>query len=208
MLFDPLGAGHFAGTRTPPAPSTPPMIRAGDWRFLQIPPSTCVQRRPQQRTIAPAAGDAWRSGEISRRVAGTHPGQFQSRHSLGQVLQQQGRSGDAEQAYLAAIKTKSDYEFAYNSLARLLATCPDDKVRDGKRAVEYATTACERTGWKNPPFLDTLAAAYAAAGEFEEAVRYQTRAMDDPALRGDLRVAATQRLELYRQKKPFRDPGP
>lgn len=95
-----------------------------------------------------------------------------------------------------------------DALARLLATCPDDKARDGKRAVEYATTACERTGWKDPMYLDTLAAAYAEAGQFEEAVRYQTRALEDPTLKGDLRKAARQRLELYRQKKPFRDQGP
>jgi serine/threonine-protein kinase len=156
-----------------------------------------------------AAGDAYRkAAELYQTQIDLDGESYQARWALGEVLEKQGRYAEAEQAYLAAIKTKSDYEFAYNSLARLLATCPDDKVRDGKRAVEYATTACERTGWKNPPFLDTLAAAYAAAGEFEEAVRYQTRAMDDPALRGDLRVAATQRLELYRQKKPFRDPGP
>jgi hypothetical protein len=53
--------------------------------------------------------------------------------------------------------------------------------------------------------LDTLAAAYAEVGQFEEAVRYQTRALDDPALKGVLRTASKQRLELYRQKKPFRD---
>ena len=44
--------------------------------------------------------------------------------------------------------------------------------------------------------------------EFEEAVRYQTRALEDPTLRKDLRPGARQRLELYRQKKPFRDQGP
>jgi hypothetical protein len=56
--------------------------------------------------------------------------------------------------------------------------------------------------------LGTLAAAYAEAGQFEEAVRYQTRALDDPALKDDFRTAARQRLELYRHKKPFRDQGP
>jgi hypothetical protein len=56
--------------------------------------------------------------------------------------------------------------------------------------------------------LDTLAAAYAKADQFEEAVRYQTRALDDSALKGDLRTAAGQRLELYRQMKLFHDQGP
>jgi tetratricopeptide (TPR) repeat protein len=136
------------------------------------------------------------------------PGDFLDRYILGQVLEHQGQYAEAEQAYLGAIKAQPAWVPACDSLARLLATCPDDKVRDGKRAVEYATTACERSGWKAPFCLDTLAAAYAEAGQFEEAVRYQSRALDDPTLRGDVRTAAKQRLELYRQKKPFRDPGP
>jgi hypothetical protein len=56
--------------------------------------------------------------------------------------------------------------------------------------------------------LETLAAAYAEAGQFDEAVRYQTRALDDAALKGDLRAAAKERLELYKQKKPYREEGP
>jgi tetratricopeptide (TPR) repeat protein len=132
---------------------------------------------------------------------------FRARHSLGQILQQQGRHAEAGQV-LAPIKAQPTSVPDYNSLARFLATCPDDKSRDGKRAIEYATTACERTGWKNPLYLDTLAAAYASAGVFEEAVRYQTRALEDPVFAARFGPAARQRLELYRQKKPFRDQGP
>jgi prepilin-type processing-associated H-X9-DG protein len=131
-----------------------------------------------------------------QRAIDIDPEDFQARHSLGQVLQQQGRHADAEQA-LKPIKAQPTTVRAYDLLARLLATCPDDKARDGKRAVEYATTACERTEWKNPLYLDTLATAYAEAGQFDEAVRYQFRALDAPALRGDLRTAARQRLESY-----------
>jgi serine/threonine-protein kinase len=135
------------------------------------------------------------------------PGCFLAPYNLGQVLQEQGRLAEAQQAYLGAIQALPRWAPACDSLARLLATCPDDKVRDGKRALEYATTACERTGWKNPSCLDTLAAAYAEAGQFEEAVRYQTRALEDPKLKDDFRTAAKERLQLYRQKKPFRETG-
>src|SRR5262249_1394053 len=133
---------------------------------------------------------------------------FQARHGLGQVLQDRGRYAEAEQAYLGAIKAQPASALAHDALARLLATCPDEKARDGKRAVKYARTACERTGWKDPRYLDTLAAAYAEAGQFEEAVRYEARALEDPKLTDELRAAARQRLELYLQKKPFRDQGP
>jgi hypothetical protein len=105
----------------------------------------------------------------------------------------------------AAIKTQPAFVAPYNSLARLLATCPDDKIRDGKRALEYATQACERTAWKVPGFVDTLATAYAEAGQFEEAIRYQTRALGDPTYEARFRPGAMQRLELYQQQKPVRE---
>jgi serine/threonine-protein kinase len=143
-----------------------------------------------------------------RRTIELDPGDFLGRYILGQVLQQQGRYGEAEQLYLGALQAQANWLPACDSLARLLATCPDDEVRDGKRAIKYATTACEQTAWEDPFCQDTLAAAYAEAGQFEEAVRYQTRALETPALRDYVLPAAKERLELYRQKKPFRDPGP
>jgi cytochrome c-type biogenesis protein CcmH/NrfG len=143
-----------------------------------------------------------------KRAIELDPRDFLVRYFLGEILQDHGRYVEAEQAYLGAIQAQPASARAYDGLARLLATCPDEKVRDGKRAVEYATTACERSGWNEPYCLDTLAAAYAEAGQFDEAVRYQTRAVDDPALGGDFRTAADKRLELYRQMKPFREKGP
>src|SRR5262249_49926983 len=122
------------------------------------------------------------------------------------VLQRQRQYAEAERAYLRAVEAQPPVVDAYYLLARLLATCPDDKVRDGKRAVEYATTACNRTGWKKPHYLDTLAAAHAEAGQFEEAIRYQKRALEDPAFNARFGREAGRRLELSRQGKPFRGP--
>jgi tetratricopeptide (TPR) repeat protein len=115
---------------------------------------------------------------VFQRASELDPGDFLSRYILGQVLEQQGRHAEAEQAYLGAIKAQPAFVPARGSLAWLLATCPDEKARDGKRAAEYATTACEQTGWKDPLCLDTLAAAYAETGQFEEAVRFQIRALE------------------------------
>jgi hypothetical protein len=53
--------------------------------------------------------------------------------------------------------------------------------------------------------LDTLAAACAEAGQFDEAVRYQTMALDDRTSRGPTGDEFRQRLELYKQKRPFRE---
>ena len=91
---------------------------------------------------------------------------------------------------------------ACNMLAWALATAPDAKLRDGKRAVELATQACELTKWKVYRTLDTLAAALAEAGKFDEAVKRQEEALkllDDNRFRGEYE----QRLNLYKARKPF-----
>ena len=62
------------------------------------------------------------------------------------------------------------------SVAWILTKCPDERIRDGKRAVESATKACELSGWKEPISLETLAAACALSGDFESAVKWQTKA--------------------------------
>lgn len=53
-------------------------------------------------------------------------------------------------------------------LALALATCPNEHLRDGKRAVELATKACELTRWRDFPSLQALAAAHAECGAFPE----------------------------------------
>ena len=88
-----------------------------------------------------------------------------------------------------------------NNLAWLLATCPDDNVRNGRRAVTLAEKAVELTERKNATYLDTLAAAYAEARRFDDAVRVQQEALTDRRLVLDDGNAANARLELYRKKK-------
>jgi hypothetical protein len=97
---------------------------------------------------------------------------------------------------------------ALNNLAWLLATAPDDQVRDGSRAVELAERACQLTGWKHPVLMGTLAAAYAEAGRFDDAVKMAERARSEAEAQKLEPVAArnTELLELYRQGKPYREP--
>jgi tetratricopeptide (TPR) repeat protein len=107
--------------------------------------------------------------------------------------------------YAKAVELDPESALGQNQLAWVLATAPDDKVRDGKRAVEAAKKACELTDHKNGGYLDTLAAAYAESGQFGEAVEWQEKALKV----GDIPVkdldGARKRLELYKQKKPYRE---
>jgi tetratricopeptide (TPR) repeat protein len=98
-----------------------------------------------------------------------------------------------------------DSPVSQNAVAWILCTAPDAKVRDGKRALEAAQKACELTKFKNGGYLDTLAAAYAELGQFDKAVEWQEKALKA----GDIPIkdmdAARKRLELFKQKKAYRD---
>jgi Tfp pilus assembly protein PilF len=106
--------------------------------------------------------------------------------------------------YNEAIRLAPEDPDSYTNLAWLLATCPDDKLRDGKRAVELATRACDLTRWCDANDIENLAAGYAECGQFDEAVKWQAKALD--VTTGLLnREESRQRLELYKTRKPFRE---
>lgn len=110
-----------------------------------------------------------------------------------------------------------DYEAAYRlrptevdyvrSLAHLLAAAPDAKDRDGKRAVELATQACELTGWIKGTELDTLASAFAEVGDFEKAVQHEKKALEDKQADAASTKSYSERLKLYEQRQPYRRSG-
>jgi tetratricopeptide (TPR) repeat protein len=94
---------------------------------------------------------------------------------------------------------------AHDRLGWLLATCPDGKVRDGQRAVDHAGTASELTDGKSANYLATLAAAFAEIGRFDLAVKWQTRALDSPQYEREEGPSARQRLQLFENRKPYRE---
>ena len=109
--------------------------------------------------------------------------------------------------YTEAIRLDSKYAGSFNNLAWLHATCPDAKFRDGKKAVEYGKKAIDLSpSWSK---YDTLAAAYAEAGDFDMAVKEQTKAIEllkaEKEFDKDELKKSEARLQLYRDKKPYRE---
>jgi tetratricopeptide (TPR) repeat protein len=91
---------------------------------------------------------------------------------------------------------------SYNHLAWLLATCPEAGFRNGIQAVQNATTACQLTSWETPTDLDTLAAAEAEAGNFNEAVKWENEALSTPSS-DVISTGRKKRLTLYQAYQPY-----
>lgn len=105
----------------------------------------------------------------------------------------------------AALENDGSVPRLHMNLARVLATAPDARLRDGKRAVAEAKKAVDMLKYRDGRFLDTLAAAHAEIGDFDKAVEAEQKAFDDPEFMKDDGDGARRRLKLYHLKKPFRD---
>ncbi|MBN2246332.1 MAG: tetratricopeptide repeat protein [Candidatus Aminicenantes bacterium] len=90
---------------------------------------------------------------------------------------------------------------AYNNLAWLMATAKAGSFRNGKKAVELALNACRLSDWKNPEYLDTLAAANARVGDFDSAVKWQEKVLESS--KSVETPEFQQRLHFYRERKPW-----
>ena len=108
----------------------------------------------------------------------------------------------AQQDFQDAIRLNPQDARGYNNLAWLQATCPKSTIRDGTKAIANATKACELLKWNSLNAIDTLAAAYAESGDFKEAVRWQTKAIE-LAPQGS-KAPLSVRLKSYQAAKPYR----
>jgi tetratricopeptide (TPR) repeat protein len=157
-------------------------------------------------------GDAWRHNmEYEKAIANYNEAlRLDPRYTLafrgrGSAWYGKKEYGKAISDYNEAIRLDPEYSMAYYNRAWLWATCPVADYRDGKKAVESATRACELTGWLADNFVDALAAACAETGDFDKAVEWQEKAnklYTDP----EKRTKGEERLNLYKDKKPYREP--
>ena len=113
---------------------------------------------------------------------------------------------DYEQALQFGIANPSLKSGVLNNLAWVLATSPDDSLRNGKRSIELATEAASLSDYKEPYILSTLAAAYAEAGDFEAAIEWSKKAID-LGRRGehDNVKQLEQELNSFEKKEPWRE---
>ncbi len=127
---------------------------------------------------------------------------------FGSVLATRGRHAKAVELLRGVLQRVPDSKIAANNLAWLLATAPDDGIRDAAEAVRLAEALCPPGEPCPPGALDTLAAAYAEAGRFDDAVRTMKQAISgvsQSAPEGDPADALRRRLELYEKHTPYHE---
>ena len=137
------------------------------------------------------------------------PGYAMAHYNLAEVLQQEGQVRQAVAHYQKALDLRPDFAPACNRLAWVLATSPDASVRNGVRAVGLAEEAQRLSGGGHPGVVATLAAAYAEAGRFPEAVEAAKRALELATAQNKTVQADRLRrqITLYRAGLPYRDAG-
>jgi protein O-mannosyl-transferase len=136
----------------------------------------------------------------------TNPNYVEANNNLGTVLLQLGRVSDALTHFQKAMQINPLNVEAQNNMALVLATFPEKRVRNGVKAVELAEHADQLTGNANASISATLAAAYAEAGQFPNAITTARRALQLATDQGNRALAEAIRaqIKLYQSGLPYR----
>lgn len=121
---------------------------------------------------------------------------------LAELLVNQASYGEAIEFYRRALWKIEPDPATLNSIAWLLATCPDVELRDCEQAIDLAEHLCDLTEYEQPVALDTLAAAYAECGQLDDALTWVRRAIDVALAQGDQTATASfrQRERMYQER--------
>ncbi|MBI5187376.1 MAG: tetratricopeptide repeat protein [Nitrospinae bacterium] len=147
------------------------------------------------------------AGEYIKEALRLLPGYPEAHLNMGMVLSAQGKTAESIREYEEALRLKKSWPEVENNLAWILATAKDKNLRDGKKAVLLAESANAALGGKNVEVLNTLAAAYAEAGRFEEALRAASTACELALGSGKENLAKDikKRIELYKAGSAYQE---
>ena len=161
--------------------------------------------------LAKALGDRGQFDEAAvhyQKVIAVRPSGA-AHNGLGLALAARNRPEEAVAHYQRAIQLSPDDIEPQKNLAWLLATRPEATLHNSAEAVKLAERANRLSGGKQPEVLDTLAAAYAAAGLFPEALVTARKALELAAQQNKraLTEALSARIAHYEAGKPYRQPS-
>lgn len=133
--------------------------------------------------------------ELDQRFAPAWEASGGAREAMGDIRK-------AIDDYRMAVEIDPLFALAWNNRAWLLATTRDGSLRNGRQAVEFATKACELTGYQKADVVDTLAAAHAEARQFDQAIRRAKEALEIAS--DNQKPGIAKRLTLYEAGQPYR----
>lgn len=138
------------------------------------------------------------------------PDWVEAYNGFGYVYFLQGDLAQAVASWKKALEIDPDFADAANNLAWAAATRQQPGVGNPQEALQLALQACKLTGYMQPPYLDTLAAAYAASGDFARAVETAGRAARLAAAAGEKEFSSQfeSRLKLYKAGQPYIEYAP
>ena len=183
--------------------------RGDTTRALEHYRSAATARPDNVLILAALAGVEIEAGELDSAIATYRRALEVSSNSaevhtrLADAARLKGDGKLARKHYEAALSLQPGLLPAANGLAWVLATSPDDSVRDGAEALRLAELCARETGRMNATFLETLAAAHAENGAFEKAVEWQDRAAKLTPIQR--RQPALERLAEYQSNHPHRE---
>jgi Tfp pilus assembly protein PilF len=144
-----------------------------------------------------------------RKLLEIEPGNVETRNTLGTALIQQGHVNEAIDQWQDVLTIQPENGNAASNLAWVFATCPEDSVRDGPRAVELGEKALRISGGKIAMIYRVLAAGYAESGRFADAIETAQRGAELATNQGNPALAAEleSNIALYQSGRPLRDPS-
>ena len=156
--------------------------------------------------LALARGNPTAAEAHLRRSLELDPRHGEVRTNLGELLERSGRVEEAMAQWRQALARNPQLAYAANNLAWTLATHADPGLRDGGEALRLALHSAELTGHTDAGVLDTLAAAQAETGRYDEALATARQARERAAAAGDVALADAidRRAALYAAGRPFR----
>ena len=143
--------------------------------------------------------------ELFSQMLESDESNWQARRARADALLSIGKHSEAILDYEASLKAKPDDSHILNNLAWVLATSTDDSVRNAKKALEFGLRGCDVTKYEKPHILSTLAAGYAEAGDWENAVKWSAKAVELSKDEMDVSEQLAKELESYKAKKPWRE---
>jgi tetratricopeptide (TPR) repeat protein len=177
------------------------------FRRMQLANAYSVDKRPRKAI------------DVMSAILDTDPKNTLALRTRGDTLLSVGDHIAAVQDYEKAIEAignielieaderqRSDAAAIYNNLSWVLATSPNDAVRDGKRAVELGNKAAKLSEYKEAHILSTLAAGYAEAGDFEKAIEWSTKSVEIGREEEHAQIEQLElELESYRKGEAWRE---